>query len=325
MPGARHFGLVLSETWMTAHVRSDSIPGRHYHILRHFRPGTTTGVMAAASEIDGVYYSNRSQEFSRGGSVRRFSDQTGDLNFIGSSGFYGGNAGPTLNAKIGSAAISWDDSGLLALRGDSLGIGHYVYLPWPQGGGKGTVHAHFYFSVCGELFGEKISGIVAFENVWLPPETLWGESPIVQKFQGVWCAFATEWEDGSVQYGHLVDWTGAGSFASIVDQGRYVRSGLQVTDVKYREDGFVARTEFALDDGETWEAVTEGNGALVDQFKMAQRAGENFRAHKGYVAKVGETRNRKRWYSIEEIFPDRLSGRVSKGDTPVQARSEIMF
>lgn len=314
MGNARHFGLAPNDSWVTVHVREDN--GPHYHILRHFKPGTSTGVMAAMSHEDGIYFDPRKMDYLRGGTVRRTLNADGDLCLSGSLGMYVGadgvfveSEGLKSEAVIGAKRISVKDSGLVDLQGPLMGPGQWVYLPWAPGKGEATMHTSLFYNVSGTVYGRPVRGIVIHENMWHPPGMAWGDSPINQKLMGTWCAFAHEFEDGTVQYGHLANWTSAGCFANIWDNGKHIDSDISATKVEYRQDGFAGRIEFKLANGETWECVTEANGAAIDTWKMAQRIGQNFRTgHKGHVGRVGDTRKRRSWYGIFEVFPDRLKG-----------------
>ena len=316
LDSARHFGLARSDSWITSHLRDDS--GRHYHILRHYGVGTSTGVTAAVSREDGIYFDPRKMDYLRGGTVRRYVNSDGDLCMTGSLGMQVGaegvfvaDGGLKSEVVAGARATSVKDSGLIDLKGPLLGPGHWFMMPWQAGTADATMHTALYYNVKGTVYGETAQGIMVFENIWSPPGLTCGDSPLSKDLMGLWCAFAQEFEDGSVQYGQLQNWTSAGSFSNITDNGKHITSEVTSSKVFYRDDGFADRIEFRLADGDTWECVTEANGVAIDTWKLAQSTGQTFRTgHKGYCGRVGDKRKRRSWYGIFEVFPDRLRGFV---------------
>src|SRR5262249_47618335 len=135
---------------------------------------------------------------------------------------------------------------------------------------------------------------------------LWHEGPVVSRLNGLWCAFANEYEDGSFQYGHLAFGHPPFNYANIVDGDLHVSCPIEDIRITRKPNGFVSRIDYELANGETWEFVTEKNGDLIDQHLMGRRAGVNWFNHKGYTGKLGEVRQRMNWYSLQEVLPDRL-------------------
>jgi hypothetical protein len=230
-------------------------------------------------------------------------------NVCGADGVFVESEGLKSEVVVGAKRLSVKDSGLVDLQGSIMGPGEWTLLPWAAGKPEATMHTITYYNVEGKVYGRPVRGITVFENVWNPPGTTWGDSPVSNKYLGVWCSFAHEFKDGTVQYGQIANWTSAGCFANIMDNGRHIESDVKSTRVIYRDDGFAARIEFELANGETWECFTEKNGASIDTYKMAKSTGKNYRTgHKGYGGRVGDNRERRSWYGIFEVFPDRLRG-----------------
>jgi hypothetical protein len=44
----------------------------------------------------------------------------------------------------------------------------------------------------------------------------------------------------------------------------------------------------------------------MDMLTQARAVGSTVQVHKGYLGRVGETRKRRNWYSIQEWVPERL-------------------
>jgi hypothetical protein len=267
----------------------------------------------AVSTPAGVVYDDRAARFMRGGSFRRYVDENGDLAMRGSAGFYSGTGGPTVEAVVGTRTkrLVWEDSGLLRLEGRAVPPGgHFLYTPWLPGELGATLHTIQWHTAEGELFGEKVFGIVGLENGFnSPPIVTWAGAPVAGRYQHSWCAFVSEFEDGTLQHGEIIDWGEAGRRATIWDNGNYINCGVEDVRVIYRHDGFVDRMTYTLSNDQTWEYISEDSGGLLGQWKMAQLAGENMRCQKGTVGRVGEARKRKYWYAFQEAFPDRLAGR----------------
>ena len=302
---ASYFGLELNEAYLIAHVRNHG-RNRHLHMVRPIMLRTSMGASYSVSRDDGVYQDERTQNFLRGGNFERRVDDAGNLVFSGSSGFWAGTTSQTVEASFGPR-LSWSDSGVLHLEGRLLGPGTQAYIPSRDGAEAGGLcHTALFYEAEGRLFDEQVAGIVIIEQAFSPPGRILGDSAVRRRFGGGWNGFASVFEDGSSQYGHLTWGRGPFRYANIVDGERHIACPVESVVAETRSDGLGSRLEHRLVNGERWEFVAESNGAMRDMIALASRLKSNAQLHKGHVSRVGETRRRRNWYSIQEWIPERL-------------------
>jgi hypothetical protein len=297
--------LGLHEAYLIAHVRIHET-NRHLHLVRPIMLRTSTGASFSVSREDGVYQDPRTQHLLRGGNFERRADDSGNLVFSGSSGFWAGAASQTVEAAFGRT-MSWSDSGHASLEGRLLGPGTQAYISSRDGAAAGGLcHTALFYEAHGKLFDETVSGIVILEQAFSPPGQILSDSAVRRRFGGGWNGFASVFEDGSGQYGHLTYGRGPFRFANIVDGDRDIACPVQSVIFETKNEGFGSRLEHQLANGEQWEFVAEENGAMRDMIALAARLKSTAQLHKGHVGRVGDTRRRRNWYSIQEWIPERL-------------------
>ena len=290
---------------MIAHVRNHAT-GRHLHMVRPVMLRTSPGASFSVSASEGIYQDARSSAFLRGGNWNRGLDPNGALTLSGTSGFWAGNAPETVSAAFGTQ-LAWSDSGHLQLTGNLLGPGTQAYIPSREGAAAGGLcHTAIFYEVNGQIFDESVSGIVILEQAFSPPGYILSDSAVRRRFVGGWNGFASVFEDGTVQFGHLTYGSGPFCFANIVDGERHVCCPVTAIKTETTPEGLGKRIEYTLANGALWESVAESNGAMRDMIALAARQGASTQLHKGHVGKLSETRRRRNWYSIQEWYPERL-------------------
>lgn len=300
---ASYFGLYLSDTYVMAHLRDSE--GRQIHVVRPLGAETSPGMAVSSEREDGIHSDPRGGDFMRGGYLHRhLVDDAIALDGLG--GTWSGGSSQSYAIRVGQTG-TWQDSGLLDLTGTLMGPGTQLYLPWRENGvSGGTAHCGLFYQVEGSLFGEPVSGTLIVDHIYSPAgQTLHG-SPLRRRFLGAWNAFATTFEDGSVQYGQFGYGAGAFRYANIVDGDRHFSCAVVGVTPEYGPDGMATRLEYRLANGETWEWAIDPRGTLQTMTRAAAAQGANCQVHKGHVSRVGDTRARKNWYSIIEWFPDRI-------------------
>ena len=305
IPTSSYFGLQLSDTYIMAHLRDPSRT-RQLHVVRPVASETTAGMSFSVSREDGIYTDTRSGEFLRGGYVRRATDAGGNLSFAGSSGAWSGLNDKTLEASFGLEA-AWHDSNCLDIRGPTLGPGLQLLLPWRDGAGwGGLLDVSIYYEVEGTLFGQPVLGFLILEMMFSPPGMTLHDSVLRRRYVGAWNAFATRFEDGSVQYGQIGFGANPFRYANIMDGDKHIHGPISSIKTEYALDGMGSRVEYRLANGESWECVVGKNETLRDMTRMAAAQGSNCQVHKGAVGRVGDARPWRNRYAILEWFPDRL-------------------
>ena len=301
---SRYFGLHLSETYLIAHLVSKR-DGRDIHITRPIMLFTSGGFsLSVTGEGGGVYQDSRGRGFLRGGTFQRGLDAQGALHLNGWSAFWAGGSDQTVDVHVGDEFV-WEDSGQMSLRGRRIGPGVQTYVPSRRGRqGTGVCHTGTFYEGEGTVLGEPVSGIMIIEHVFTEPGEVLSDSSIRRRFAGGWNGFATVFQDGSHQHGHITYGAGPFRFANIMDGDRHIACAIDSIETETGPDGLGKRVEYRLANGEIWEFIT--TTTLMDMLKQARALGSDAQLHKGYVQRVGETRKRRTWYSIQEWVAERL-------------------
>jgi hypothetical protein len=304
LPGSSYFGLHLSETMLIAHLMRKS-DGREIHITRPVALSTSAGLSLSVGDGKGGIYQDASTDaFLRGGVFSRELEPAGSLRLKGWGAFWSGGSRQTVDVKVGDE-VAWEDSGRFSLQGQLIGPGLQTYVPSRRGlQGVGVCHTGVFYEASGTVLGEPVAGIVIVEHVFTEPGEVLSDTSIRTRFAGGWNGFATVFEDGSTQYGHIGFGVGPFRFMNVVEDGRHTASAIQSIRTETGPEGLGKRAEYLLANGDVWEFVT--TSTLVDMLQQARAMGSSAQLHKGYVQRPGEERPRRNWYSIQEWVPERM-------------------
>jgi hypothetical protein len=125
------------------------------------------------------------------------------------------------------------------------------------------------------------------------------------RLQGAWNVFANQYDDGSLEWGHISAGADRFRFAAVASPSEVIVDSRTVDiSLEMRDAEFADRVEFTLDDGRRWEFVTDRNGPMVE-FSAAR---PGWSGHCGVVRRVGESRNLVRSWGWQELFVGRLTG-----------------
>ncbi len=305
----QYFGLVLEGTWFYGILRTES--GQSFAMLRKAVGYTTRDIAIMTSDDVGLRADPRSLQASIGGKVeRRFADGY-DVTAGGSRA-----RGATFEVRLGDEDFTWTETGtegpLLELSGRLAAPGFHVYVPWRNADGEagdvGEPGALYYTSTAylaeGTMLGEKVTGFFAVDQSYLPHGVDWNNSAIWNRLQGGWNVFANEYDDGSVEWGHMSIGADRFRFAAVATHdGVKVDSHDVDASIEWRDNDFADRIVFDVGDGDPWEFVTDSNGQMVE-FSAAR---PGWSGHAGVLRRVGEQRKIIRHWAWQEVFPDRVS------------------
>lgn len=196
---------------------------------------------------------------------------------------------------IDDAGIHWGEGGLLQLIGAEVTPGLQWCLPKGEGG-EGMWYRSRIFRVSGTLDGVAVEGFVGCDEVHLAPgRRNYVDDPLTAThLSDAWCTWATAYDDGSVEAGHVAfgrDGFGFGlrstdgvAAATTRVAGSVMRDGL----------GFPAHIAFVID-GEAWEFSADPRGLAAQPLPGPVRQAE------GWFRRVGETRRPVVWCATPEV------------------------
>ncbi|MEO7005547.1 MAG: hypothetical protein ABI065_00830 [Terrimesophilobacter sp.] len=302
-----YFGLALEGTYCYGIVHTED--GESFAFIRKVITYTTRDIAIMAADDTGLRVHPLSDQGVKGCKVER-----GYVN--GREVLAGGSSrGANFEVRLGDTDFVWKEQGtdgpLLDIGGDLAAPGFQVYVPWRtvagEGGEPGEPGACYYTSTPylaeGTMLGKPVTGFFAVDHSYLPNGVGWNNSAIWMRLQGGWNVFANEYDDGSIEWGHMSIGVDRFRFAAVTSADSVLVNTLSVDDkIEWRDDEFVDRITFDVGDGNPWEFVTDPNGKMVD-FSAAR---PGWSGHTGVIRRVGETRGLKRHWAWQEVFPGRV-------------------
>jgi hypothetical protein len=288
------------------------------HIFeRKFIGPMTAGLWLMRLEKDGVKIDPSSIRTVRGESKRSFTDSEvvwrGQMmeNQVSEHGSEEG-----MELRFTPGALDWTEGNILRLQGRLVGPGLQVYAPDPD---EAFYYSSQLYKVAGRVLGADVEGFVFVDHSAWPQGTDWKEYRVFNHLQLAWEAFANEYDDGSIEWGHLCIGADRFSFMMVADADGAV--SLHTTDVT----GGVDLGEHEWADRAMWKAGDDcwiferEDGGKLTEFTDARWGG--YRAQVGQTRRVGDGRPVRIGFSWLETFAARLdrSG-VGPVDTALAGR-----
>lgn len=308
---SEYFGLPLDGAWPYGGLETES--GKRYLLLRKITYQTTNYLIIQIDGRDSVEIDRRSfQSPQFGGFVKRRFENGYDI-YEGRMSLIPG--GPGFELKIGHNDFSWVENNILSIKGRRFAPAWHVYVPWREENGGGQAGGCYYTSCCwdaeGEIFGEKAKGFFILDHDYLPKGVDWNDENdlIWSKLQGAWGVFATEWDDGTVEWGHFAKGFGDFQFGSVSSnkEDLSVYSRDVQAKIDFSADGWTKRIEWTFNNDEKWEFVTAPNGNFNEASALFSKLnGVDWRGHSGIMRRVGEKRKAVRHIAWQEVFPARM-------------------
>lgn len=302
-----YFGLPLEGTYFYGIMRTEE--DEEFAFIRKAITYTTRDISIMAAEETGLRVHATSAQGAKGCKVGRGYVE-------GRETFAGGSShGANFEVQLGDQDFLWREQGsedaLLAISGTLAAPGFQVYVPWRtaegEGGELGESGACFYTSTPylaeGTMLGKRVIGFFAVDHSYLPNGVGWNNSAIWMRLQGGWNVFANEYEDGSIEWGHMSIGADRFRFVAVSSANSVLVNSPSVQEkIEWRDEEFVDRITFDVGDGQPWEFVTDPNGKMLD-FSAAR---PGWSGHTGVIRRIGETRKLKRHWAWQEVFPARV-------------------
>jgi hypothetical protein len=197
-----------------------------------------------------------------------------------------GRPGAPFSLRRTLAEIDWREDGVAAIEAAAIGgCGLQWYDPSPPG----AAYASLFFRARGVVLDQPVRGFLVFEQRYLPPGHLWSETPYLSgpRLQVAWVTFATEWDDGSLEFGQLCAGRQSWGFAMIADGAGPILVTTEVT--VGADEGDTTSMTFAASD-QQWEWLADRGGPLEPMRPLELHA-----AAEGRMRKRGDTRTPRTW------------------------------
>lgn len=297
-PTERPFGLTEESVYFYGGWRDES--GALHIVERKFCGPMTAGLWLMNTRSGKVSLAPESLQTVRGEVKREFSDTEHHLHgsLLGKAG---GAPEEGLDLKLTPGALAWREGEILALQGDLVGPGIQI-------GSLDHEEPFFYtselYKVSGVVLGEKVEGFVFIDHGYWPHGSDWKEWRIFNDTQLSWSAFATEFENGDVEWGQVAIGRDGFNFVAVADrEGPVVMDSGTTGGVDPDPDDWAERIGYRAHDGRTWVFSLEPGGQM-SEFSAARWGG--YRAQAGHIARVGEERPVKVAFSWGESFMERF-------------------
>jgi hypothetical protein len=199
-----------------------------------------------------------------------------------------------LEATYRPDRIEYRENGLIDIAGASLRQGLQWYLP---GRDNGLFYTSQTFDCSGTILGKPVTGFLFVEQAYMRPGgVLYAVHDVLVGTEShqLWYSFATEYEDGEIQYGHFIvghDRLGIGIVSN--QRGLIVQSSTVASRATHGTDGWSERVDLDVD-GEAWEVIQPASLRILPTSHQPNPQQE------GMIRRVGETRRPVRWMAWGE-------------------------
>ena len=204
----------------------------------------------------------------------------------------------TFSLRIDRHNAHWREAGLLDIRGRMIGPGLQWYTPWPQQGG--AFYAARIYRASGTILGTPVDGFIGFDQYCFPPGYAYANDPFVQDIELSYVVFGNEYEDGTIEVGHMFHGHGRWGAAMVNNEsGPIILSSLPESEITRRDErGYAARIVYRVE-GEQWEFIADPTARMPDFGEgVAKNPGQE-----GRFTRTGETRRLVAWWAWTETVP----------------------
>lgn len=191
--------------------------------------------------------------------------------------------------------VRWAEGAILDVAGREVMPG----LQWGlvrSDGGDGMRYASRIFLVEGVVDGVPVDGFVGVDEVHLAPgsENYVDDPLTASHLSHVWCTWATAYDDGTVEAGHVSFGRDGFGFGLRAGDGVAHVAEHVAGEVTTNDRGCPTHVAFELD-GQPWEFVADPRGLPVVPLPGPVRQAE------GWFRRVGETRRPLVWCATPEV------------------------
>jgi hypothetical protein len=209
-----------------------------------------------------------------------------------------------LTIELTDTEISWDEGDILRLEGRTGALGVQAYAPMPD---QPWFYSEVPHRVAGTLLGRQVRGIAVLEQGYWPTGIEPKEFIFYAELERSFNAFGNLLDDGSMQWGMLVNGGRGLAVAAVVEDKGGIGTVLSATgdiEQRYQFDstGYVDTSTISAGD-RVWEFSGDKTGWMVD-FANSRWGGYGSQA--GVTTQRGDTRSVEFGYGWFEYFSDRI-------------------
>ncbi len=202
------------------------------------------------------------------------------------------NGDEPLACLVTATDLTWEEGSILHLGGRDISPGLQWHLPDVDGS---MLYTSRLFVVKGHVAGTPVRGIAGVDDVHLSPgRRNYVDDPITRHhLSTAWCTWATCYDDGTAESGHVAFGPGRFGFAIRSTSEGDIAIGRRIDGDVTHADGLPAHATFDIDDT-PWDFT-------IDPFGRCAPAGGPVLQAEGLFQRRGETRHATTWSASLEV------------------------
>jgi hypothetical protein len=209
-----------------------------------------------------------------------------------------------LAIEISDSEIGWDEGDILHLEGTTGALGVQAYAPMPE---QPWFYSEVPHRVSGVLLGKQVRGIAVLEQGYWPTGIEPKEFVFYAELERSFNAFGNLLDDGTMQWGMLVNGGRGLSVAAVVEDRNGTGTVVTATgemEQRYQFESTGNVEKSTIHAGETvWDFHGDKSGWMVD-FAKSRWGGYGSQA--GVTTRRGDSRSVEFGYGWFEYFADRI-------------------
>ncbi|AEF37728.1 conserved hypothetical protein [Mycolicibacter sinensis] len=172
-----------------------------------------------------------------------------------------GDSGGAFRFEGTPGKFEWSEGDLLSLDGALVGPGVQIYAPDER---EPILYISELYKVNGTVLGDDVEGFVFWDHSYWPAGYDWKEFRVFKDLQLGWEAYANEYDDGTIEWGHLCLGREGFNFAGVADQNGAVVMDSGVTGgIDLGDDDWAQRTRWKMSSGQEWTFELEEGGETL--------------------------------------------------------------
>jgi len=296
MPASRMSGASLQSQYVYGGLTTES--GSTVIVERKFAGPMSGGAYILTNVSGSMELADESGASAKGELVRTFEPMK---RHWASKGMLHNSEELPIDLTITDDRVSWSEGDALQLSGPRAATGVQFFSPMRD---EPLLYASQVYWVEGTVLGEKCEGPVFFDHLWFQHGVEWKEYRWYKDIQHSWNVFANKFEDGSVEFGHIVrgrqDW----SVGAVVRGDDPLSMCTEVGGhFALDEEGYVVSAEYDCGPDGVWTFEGAADQQMAG-FNKARWGG--YRAQGGHTRRKGDDRKVVNGWTWLESFADRI-------------------
>jgi hypothetical protein len=295
-PEKQFCGLNLQSQYLYGGFTAES--GATYVVERKFIGPMSGGNYILSNKSGTMTLADESRRSSKGELVRHFEPKKRHWE---SKGMLHDSQEIPIDLTITDDHMAWTEGDALNMSGSRPTLGVQFFAPMRN---EPLAYASTAYWLKGTILGEPCEGPVFFDHVYFQHGAEWKEYRWYTDVQVSWNVFGNKYDDGSVEYGHIVRGRDDWNVAAVV---RDDQDSTMCTDVSgdftLDDEGYVTSADYDCGKDGVWSFQGDASQKFTG-FNNARWGG--YRAQGGQTRRKGDDRKVVNGWTWLECFADRI-------------------